>query len=659
MEKKKNSTKKKNKTKTDNGNTIKASLKYIDSEERKKRIENVIKQKKLDGLKKKLNEYTKEKLLEKYREIKNKEKLELLNEKRNILENLKRENLINKRRNILSIKEDDSNKNSVPDKNTDTNTNDDADVNKNDNINESDSLIYLESESEASLITETISKDSCFDIKSTESISEISSLSSIPVEFSKHKKEPSMIKKLFHQKHSSEENKSPIANNIKISNKNNINEYIKADDKIAQVYGLFCKKSNIPINDSYSQFILDNLTKSQINDFLNIKPLSSRRTSTFNTNRSYYNNSNNSVSSRINSNEVTINSGTNGFRNREIYIQHIRKKKEKFPPEKIKKIKALQDIRVRYINSLLSFNDCIQSIKKLQKEKKELLWKKKAVEVTMNKKIGVLINKIDALTNDIDQYNLTKSQKRNKLETEYNTFVKKVKTKMIELDIVYYKKKREYDNILKELQQLKQFEEKFNTHPELLLKEIEILHDKMKEDDENYKSELKRMELREKIKEKEMEELKQQNINYIIFSSYSNLSTKIIDAYMKRVEQNKKLKYEHHVQKECQENLIKQIDHLIKENNEIQKDNNKKIFNYKNIISNIKPNINNKCPTNEIYKFELQIKDKKLNQRQIVLNKIQDLKSKNKKNENTNKDISLNNITTGISPSNVKLYENS
>jgi len=53
------------------------------------------------------------------------------------------------------------------------------------------------------------------------------------------------------------------------------------------------------------------------------------------------------------------------------------------------------------------------------------------------------------------------------------------------------------------------------------MKEIEILNDKIKEDEENYKNELKRMELREKFKEKELEELKHRNINFLILESYN------------------------------------------------------------------------------------------------------------------------------------------
>jgi len=68
---------------------------------------------------------------------------------------------------------------------------------------------------------------------------------------------------------------------------------------------------------------------------------------------------------------------------------------------------------------------------------------------------------------------------------------------------------------------LKLLKEKVNTHPELLLKEIEILHNKINENDENYKNELKRMQFREKNKLKEMDDKKQQNINYLILESYN------------------------------------------------------------------------------------------------------------------------------------------
>jgi len=63
--------------------------------------------------------------------------------------------------------------------------------------------------------------------------------------------------------------------------------------------------------------------------------------------------------------------------------------------------------------------------------------------------------------------------------------------------------------------------EKINSHPELLLNEIEILNEKVKIEEEVYKNELKRMELREKTKQKEMEEIKKQSINYLILESYN------------------------------------------------------------------------------------------------------------------------------------------
>jgi len=49
----------------------------------------------------------------------------------------------------------------------------------------------------------------------------------------------------------------------------------------------------------------------------------------------------------------------------------------------------------------------------------------------MNKRIGKLINEIDYLMNDIDEYNSTKQQRRDKLEVQYNNFSKKIEKNMI------------------------------------------------------------------------------------------------------------------------------------------------------------------------------------------------------------------------------------
>ncbi|OUM70429.1 hypothetical protein PIROE2DRAFT_1287 [Piromyces sp. E2] len=266
---------------------------------------------------------------------------------------------------------------------------------------------------------------------------------------------------------------------------------------------------------------------------------------------------------------------------------------------------------------------------------------KKTVEIVMNKKIGKLINDIDYLTSDIDEYHTTKKERRDKLEIQYNNFSKEIQKNMYE-----------YDNLLKELQQLKQFEEKVNSHPEVLIKEIEILRDKIKENEENYQNELKRMELREKIKEKEMEELKHQNINYLILESYNHVSPKVIDAYIDRVEKYKRLCYENRIQKEFQDNLNKEIEILRKENENLKKNSAKMIKLYNKSVHKTK----SICPPNETYKFESQHKNNEsINKRQIVLDKIHKLKNPELNNKNR---VSLSEITPGISPSNQNIFEN-
>ncbi|KAG4101959.1 hypothetical protein H8356DRAFT_1653046 [Neocallimastix lanati (nom. inval.)] len=320
--------------------------------------------------------------------------------------------------------------------------------------------------------------------------------------------------------------------------------------------------------------------------------------------------------------------------------------------ERAKKIKLLQEIRVRFINCLLSYGDCLQYMKQLQKDNKELVLNKKSNEISLNQKIGKLINEIEYITNDIDDYQSHKKLRQEKIETQYNKFSKIIEKSMIELDIVYYKKKKEYEDLLIELEQLKQFEEKVNTHPELLLKEIEILHNKINENDENYKNELKRMQFREKNKLKEMDDKKQQNINYLILESYNHVSPKLIQAYLDRVENNKRLHYESRIQKEFQENLKKEIDRLKKENENIKKSNTKKINTYNKISSTEKYKI--KCPPNEIYKFESidSSERKKMTKKQILLSKIHDLKALSpiKKENNTLEHVA-------ISPSNLALID--
>jgi len=198
---------------------------------------------------------------------------------------------------------------------------------------------------------------------------------------------------------------------------------------------------------------------------------------------------------------------------------------------------------------------------------------------------------------------------------------------MIEFDIVYYKKKKEYENLLLEFQQLKQFEEKVNSHPELLLKEIEILNNKIKEEQKNYDAELKRMKIREENKLKDINEKRQQSINYVILESYNHVSPKLIQAYIDRVDENRRLHYENHVQHEFQRNIKREIDRLKKENKNIQNCNTKMINEYSR-VSKIKKS-KKKASPNEIYTFETTepSKNKQLSKKQIILNKIQDLKA--------------------------------
>ncbi|ORX47550.1 hypothetical protein BCR36DRAFT_413497 [Piromyces finnis] len=473
-----------------------------------------------------------------------------------------------------------------------------------------------------------------------------SSISSSPT-----KKETSLIKKLYKQSTSKSESssKNKLSPKNKSFNKSEVNEYIRIDNSTIQAYIHFCKKVSISLNDSYFQFIVENLSKTQINSFLYIKTPKNTSLTTINSSNPY----NNKLNSYYdNSNEVIVNSGTSGFKGRQLFMYNpIKSKKPRIPLEKLRKLKNLQQLRVKFINSLLSYNENLSRLKQLQKDYKELVKTKKTLEIIMNKKIGKLIGELDYLTNDIDEYNSTKVQQRNKLEIQYNNFAKEIEKNIIELDIIHYKKKKEYDNILKELQQLKQFEEKINSHPEILIKEIEILNDKIKENEENYQNELKRMELREKFKEKEMEELKHHNINYLILESYSHVSPKIIDRYIDRVEEHKRLCYENHIQNEFQSNLKRDIEKLKKENEDLKRNN----MRATNLFEKIVYKNQLKCSPNETYKFESDNKNNtSINKRQILLNKIKFMKNQ----EIADKKLtSESGIIPGLSPLKQEIFD--
>ncbi|ORY77886.1 hypothetical protein LY90DRAFT_501203 [Neocallimastix californiae] len=124
---------------------------------------------------------------------------------------------------------------------------------------------------------------------------------------SKQKKDYTIIKQNPQKNDVVDINKSQT-NKSKTSSKPN--EYIKIDTTLTQVYIYFCKKANISINDIYSQFIIDNLTKSQINEFLNRsikKPCEPQ----------YEHRIKNGFTIPIsNQNEVIVNKGTSGFKKR-------------------------------------------------------------------------------------------------------------------------------------------------------------------------------------------------------------------------------------------------------------------------------------------------------------------------------------------------------
>jgi len=657
---------KKEEKKKENVMFINSNIKALKDEKKRKKIEDVLKRKKLDILKKKLNEYTKEKLLEKFKEIKEKEKLERLAAKRKLAEKIKVNNNIRP----ISYNDDDLlsvNENEIDNKSfISENGNESESVRTTDSISDSEILYNVDSNSKDD-------DESFDDDKSTDMVSDMSSVMSISLEIPKiNKKESPMIKKLF-QKHIEENinnnnNSNNNSNNKNINNnrlsvtkdvkdkpaqENEINKYIKMDNTLAQAYIHFCKKVKIPYNDFYSQFIADNVTKEKINEFLYTKTSNKKVVNKENDNISINNNNDNNNGY---SNEVTVDAGTSGFRNRYTYFGTPQPKKPKIPLEKIRKLKLIQSLRVEIINSLLSYNENVILWKQLQKDNKELYKKKKTLEITLNKRVGKLIKEIDYITNDICEYHNTTKQRRDNLELHYNNFSKKIEKYIIELDIIHYKKKKEYDNLLKELQQLKQFEEKINSHPELLLNEIEILNEKIKKEDEIYKNELKRMELREKTKQKEMEDIKKQSINYLILESYNHVSPKLIDSYIKKVEDNKRLHYEINTQKEFQNSLYGDIDKLKKENEELQKNYTKKINSY-NIATN-PINQKSKCPPNEIYKFDSKPNEgTPLSKRQILLNKLQKMNKPSVNTITNNKSISIDNITTGLSQSNKKLFD--
>jgi len=129
----------------------------------------------------------------------------------------------------------------------------------------------------------------------------------------------------------------------------------------------------------------------------------------------------------------------------------------------------------------------------------------------------------------------------------------------------------------------------------------------------------------------------------------------LIDTYIKRVEENKRLHYEIYTQNEFQNNLINDINRLKKENEELQKSNIKKIASCNNKTDIYKHKL--KCPPSEVYKFDNTSKnDIPLNKRQILLNKLRKMKKISSDIKNSNKNIYIDNITTDLSSSNQKLF---
>ena len=102
--------------------------------------------------------------------------------------------------------------------------------------------------------------------------------------------------------------------------------------------------------------------------------------------------------------------------------------------------------------------------------------------------------------------------------------------------------------------------------------------------------------------------------------------------------------------------MLGDIDRLKKENEEMQKSYTKKLNSY-NITTN-QINQKLKCPPSEIYKFDSkQNEGIPLSNRQILLNKLQKMKKPSINTKNNNRSISISNITTDLSLSNKKLFD--
>lgn len=346
-----------------------SSLKTLYDNRKREKIEHVLKKKKLDSLKQKLNEYSKEKLMEKYREIKKKERMERENTKKEVMSKLELEsiktlqniqeefddniffdkNIVNeydtinksngnniveensKKKTFSEIKNDlkeeneNENENIINDyedvkvnedgneeeneneKNDDDDDNDDEnyDDEDEDEDDENESILMTESLSESESL-ETFSKEEN-DYPINENNSEMVNSNNLFLNTS-----PSQINSNIYKKNSSIDIKKSQLIRSRILPKNEVNAYIKADTVLTKVYVHFCKRANISINDIYSQFITDNLTKSQINEYLN-----PTKKSYYNLNyRRRMNNLYSYNSVNPNNNDIVVNKGTSGFKRR-------------------------------------------------------------------------------------------------------------------------------------------------------------------------------------------------------------------------------------------------------------------------------------------------------------------------------------------------------